>query len=127
MPYLILEPSEPTVLKADILNSSQVEMRWEPPKHGNGPIKSYKVFASYKTSSGVPANQSWNTTGDKDVGKFTMICPEDVTEHLYVNYTISAVTQDPVTNQNFEGPPSPAVTKPMCKPGPAYSKWFFVR
>ena len=99
-------------------------MRWSAPKHGNGPIKSYKVYASYRTSSGAPANQSWNTTGDKKGDKFTMICPDDIKEHLLVNYTITAVTQDPATNQNFEGPPSPEVTKPMCKPGPAYSKFF---
>ena len=121
MRYLVSEPSSPSVTKVDILNSSQVEMRWLRPKRGNGPVIAYKVFASYQTDSGR-GNQSWNTTSDKDVGRFTMVCPDDVTDHLLVNYTISAVTQDPDTKQIFEGLPSSPVTKPMCKPVPPYSK-----
>ena len=119
----ISAPSQLTVIKADIMNSSQVQIEWEAPLHSNGPLTSYQIMAFYETVGGLLANQSWNSSVEKLRDKFTMVCPSDVVDYLVVNYTVSAISYDKDTEQYFHGPrnySSSSVNKHMCKPESVY-------
>ena len=95
-------------------------MRWGPPEHTNGPLVGYKVYAFYRTADGFPGNQSWNTSADNEGGKFTMVCPDDVADHLEVNYTVSAITYSDAAKEHLIGPYVTPESKPMCKPTSEY-------
>ena len=102
-------PSQVPDHSADILNSSQVEMKWDPPSQANGPLKGYQIMAFYEGG-----NQSWNSSVEQEPYKFNMLCP-NVDDFLQVNYTIRAISYDSGTDQYFMGPFSTPVSKEMCK------------
>ena len=100
--FFIVAPShKPTSLRGAVLNSSSIELEWEPPptEHQNGEIVSYTLLCSEIDSDGMVT---------KHISTSTMMTITGLHPYYTYNCSVAAVTvsqgpfSDPVSITTFE-------------------------
>ncbi|XP_013785359.1 uncharacterized protein LOC106469414 [Limulus polyphemus] len=97
----------------EVINSTNVRVRWSPPEHPNGPIDFYLLVMKWQEEANGTQSKFFNISGSKTSIIIPLNCPLKMDSSI-VNFTIQAGNIR--NNTNLLGPSSSPTRTKMCFP-----------